>query len=87
MKFISLGTIDIKFLIPVFGGIVGLISNIFMDYNPKIVIILYNPFLLSIYSTCGMILDFIPFLIIKYKSKKTNKIYNEKIIKSELYNK
>ena len=34
-----------------------------------------------------MILAFIPFLIIKNKSKTGNKIYNEQIIKSELYNK
>ena len=34
-----------------------------------------------------MILVFIPLLIIKNKSKAGNKIYNEKIIKSELYKK
>ena len=87
MKFISLGIIDIKFLIPVLGGIIYLIYKIFIRYSPKIGIIDENPFLESIYIALGMILAFIPFLIFKHKSKVTNKIYNEKIIKSELYNK
>ena len=87
MKFINIGTIDIKFLIPVFGSIVGLIYNIFIVKSPKIRIIYENPFLLSIYVTLGMIMAFIPLLIIKNKSKAGNKIYNEKIIKSELYKK
>ena len=87
MRFISLGTIDIKFLIPIFGGIIILIYKITIQYNPKIEIIDENPFLQSIYSTLGMTLAFIPFLIRKHKSKVGNKIYNEQIIKSELYNK
>ena len=87
MKFISLGIIDIKFLIPVLGGIIYLIYKIFIRYSPKIGIIDENPFLESIYVALGMILAFIPFLILKHKSKVTNKIYNEKIIKSEFYNK
>ena len=56
-----------------------------MEYIPKYDILNLNPFLLYMYVALGMILAFIPFLIIKYKSKRENKIYNEQIIKSELY--
>ena len=87
MKFISLGTIDIKILIPVFGAITTIIYGVFIRYNPKLEILLLNPFLQTIYVTLGMILAFIPFLIMKYKSKRDNKIYNEQLIKSEYYRK
>ena len=87
MRFISLGTIDIKILIPVLGGIITLIFTSFIGYSPKIEIIELNPFLLCIYSTLGMILAFIPFLIIKYKSKRENKINNKLLIESKLYKK
>ena len=86
MKFISLGTIDIKILIPVFGAITTIIYGVFIRYNPKLEILLLNPFLQTIYVTLGMILAFIPFLIMKHKSKD-NKIYNEQLIKSEYYRK
>ena len=55
MKFINLGSIDIKFLIPVFGGIIYLINNIFINYNPKIEIIVENPFLFNMYIYFGLI--------------------------------
>ena len=87
MKFISLGIINIKFLIPVLGGLFTLIFNVFIVYNPKNRIIDENPFLQSIFIALGMSLAFIPFLIIINKSKTANKIYNEQLIKSELYNK
>ena len=88
MKFISLGTIDIKILIPVFGAITSIIYGVFMPYSPKILILIQNPFLQNIYVTLGMILAFIPFLIIRYKSKAANKIYNnKKLTKSKLYKK
>ena len=87
MRFISLGTIDIKFLIPIFGGIIILIYKISMQYSPKIEIIDENPFLRSIYEALGMIMAFIPYVIIKNKSKARNKIYNEQIIKSKIYKK
>ena len=80
MKFISIGTIDIKFLIPVVGGLVGLIYRIFIVKSPKLGIIKQNPFLRSMYVTFGMILALIPLLIIKYKSKVGN---DGQIIKSE----
>ena len=70
MKFISLGIIDIKFLIPIFGGIISLIYNFCIKYSPKIGIIGENTFLESIYTSLGMILAFIPYLIIKKKVKQ-----------------
>ena len=87
MKLISLGTIDVKFLIPIFGGIFSLIYSIFRKYSPKNEIINQNPFLISIYTSLGMIMAFVPFLIIKLKSKRANKIYKEQLIKSKIYNK
>ena len=87
MKYISLGVINRKFLIPVLGGIIGLIFKIFIRYSPKIGIILENPFLFNMYVTLGLVFAFIPFLIIKYRSKAEHKIYNEQIIKSKLYKK
>ena len=87
MKFISLGTIDIKFLIPVVGSIISLIYRISIQYSPKLLIINQNPFLKSLYIALGMIFGFIPYIIIKHRSKAGNKIYNEQIIKSELYKK
>ena len=85
MKFISLGIIDRKFWIPVFGGIIAVIFNIIVVYFPKFDILNGNPFVKSIYITLGNILEFIPFIIIKHKSKAVNKINNEQIIKSKLY--
>ena len=87
MKYISFGYIDKKFLIPVFGGIICLLFEFFIQYNPKIGKMGENPFIRSIYITIGMILAFIPLLIVKQKSKAANKIYNEQILQSELYNK
>ena len=83
MRIISLGTIDIKFLIPVFGGLVSLIYRIFIVKSPKIGIIKQNPFLRSMYVTLGMIMAFIPYLIIKHRSKETNTI----LIKSDYFKK
>ena len=87
MKIISLGIIDRHFLIPILGGIIGLMYDIFIIYSPKYEIIVENPILDNIYVTFGMILAFIPFLILKNKSKAENKKYNEQISKSELYRK
>ena len=85
MKFISLGIIDRRIWITFFGSIITLAYVFGMEYIPKYDILNLNPFLLYMYVALGMILAFIPFLIIKYKSKRENKIYNEQIIKSELY--
>ena len=72
MKFIKCGKFDKKFLIPIVGGIIRLIIKFFEKNNPKYEILLQNPFLISIYTTIGMILAFIPYLILKYKSKSSN---------------
>ena len=81
MKFISLGIIDKKFWIPVLGGIINLLYTIFIRYSPKYRIIYQNPLLVTIYTSLGMILSFIPFVIIKRKSKAAN----TKLFKSEYF--
>ena len=43
-----------------------------MTLNPKFITASKNPFIISIYKVIGMIFDFIPYLIIKYRSKKIN---------------
>ena len=77
MKFIKFGKFDKKFLIPIVGGIIQLIFKYFEKNNPKYEILLQNPFLLSIYSSMGMVLAFIPYLILKYKSKSSNNISDD----------
>ena len=70
MRFIKLGKINKKFLIPVLGGTFKLIYSFLIGLNPKYEIITRNPFILSIYINIGMIFAFIPYLILKYRSKK-----------------
>jgi hypothetical protein len=48
-----------------------------MTLNPKFITASKNPFIISIYKVIGMIFDFIPYLIIKYRSKKINSNINE----------
>ena len=71
MKLISFGKINIQFLIPIFGGLIRLISRLILDTNSKHEILEKNPFLFSIFTAIGMILAFIPYLIIKYRTKKS----------------
>jgi len=71
MKFIKLGKINKKFLIPVLGGIFRLIHLFLIGLNPKYEIATKNPLLLSIYTNIGMIFAIIPFLILKYRSKRS----------------
>ena len=70
MKFIKLGKINKKFLIPVLGGTFRLIHLFLIGLNPKYEIATKNPFILSIYTNIGMIFAFIPYLILKCRSKK-----------------
>ena len=49
------------------------------DLNPKKEILNKNPFLVSIYISLGMTLSFIPYLILKYKSKKLIRNKNDYI--------
>ena len=74
MPFINIGNINIKFFIPVLGGIVRLVYLYIIRLNSKYEALFNNPFLLSIYTSIGMILAFIPYLIFKHKNKISNNI-------------
>ena len=91
MKYIKLGTFDKKLLIPIIGGICRLIFTFFYKKNPKYPILSQNPFLTSIYSSIGMILAFIPYLIFKYRSKSSyiisNGSENQSKLNLKLFNK
>ena len=73
MKIITLGKLDKKFLIPILGGIFRMIFKFLLSLNKKSKIAAKNPFILSIYMSLGMILAFIPYLIIKRRTNKINK--------------
>ena len=77
MKLMSFGKINRKFFIPVIGGICSLIYKFIVNLNPKYKIASKNPFIMSIYTALGMILSFIPYLIIKYRSKKIKSNINQ----------
>ena len=84
MKFISFGKVNKKFLIPLMGGIITLIIKYPINLNPKIDKISQNPFILNIYISIGMILAFVPYLILKYRIKKPKIKSNESQNKSKL---
>ena len=71
MKFIKFGTINKKFLIPIFGGIVMLVYELIIIKIPKFDIIAKNPFIMNIYVSLGMIFAVIPFIILKHRSKSS----------------
>ena len=71
MKYLNCVKIDKKILIPVLGGTIMLIYLYFIDYLPKYEIISQNPFLMNICTSIGMIFAFIPYIIVKYRTKKT----------------
>ena len=71
MRIISLGRVNIKFLIPILGGVFRLIYKYIIILNDKYEALTINPFLFSIYTYIGMILAFIPYLILNYRSKKS----------------
>ena len=75
MAIISLGKISTKIFIPIFGGLIRLFYDVFINKSPKLDNIIKNPFLLSIYTEIGMTFAFIPFLILKIRMKK--KVQNE----------
>jgi len=72
MRIITFGKINKKFLIPIIGGVLSLIFRFIANCNPKYKTASTNPFIMSIYTALGMILSFFPYLIVKYRSKKTN---------------
>ena len=84
MKFISFVKVNKKFLIPLMGGIITLIIKYPINLNPKIDIISQNPFILNIYISIGMILAFVPYLILNYRIKKPKIKSNESQNKSKL---
>ena len=69
MKCINFGKVDRKFLIPIFGGIVNLAYRYIIRLIPKGENLMENPFIINIYVSIGMILAFIPYLILKYRTK------------------
>ena len=84
MACLNFGKVNKKFLIPIIGGIVRLIYSFLIQLNSKFQIALKNPFILSIYTNIGMIFAFIPYLILKYRSKMPNPNSNELQHKSKL---
>ena len=90
MSLISLGNVDKKILIPIIGGLLSLIYNFFVKLNSEYEILSKNPFILSVYSAIGMIMSFIPFLILKSQIKKQiknkeNYIDSNKLKKTKLF--
>ena len=86
MKWINFGKLDKKLLIPVIGGLISLCYKYIVKYNSKYEILTQNPFLHSIYVNIGMILAFIPYLILKYRSNNSSDISNELINQQQLDN-
>ena len=72
MKCINFGKFDKKLLILIFGGLIVLCYKYIVKYNPKHKILTENPFLYNIYLAFGMVLAFIPYLIIKCRNKLLN---------------
>ena len=87
MKCINFGKFDKKLLIPVVGGLIVLCYKYIVKYNPKYGILTENPFLYNIYVAIGMILAFIPYVIIKCRSKNSSDSSNKAINKAKLDNK
>ena len=73
MKLINFGKIDKKFLIPIFGGITIFIYKYVYSLLPKNEILSKNPFIVNILFSIGMFFAFIPYLIVKCRSKKLSK--------------
>ena len=84
MKCINFGDVNKRLLIPIFGGIIRLIYIFLVHQNPKYEIATKNPFILNIYTSVGMIFSFIPYLILKYRSKTKSISSNASQIQSKL---
>ena len=84
MKCINFGDVNKRLLIPIFGGIIRLIYIFLFHQNPKYEIATKNPFILNIYTSVGMIFSFIPYLILKYRSKTKSISSNASQIQSKL---
>ena len=84
MKCINFGYFDKKLLIPVVGGLIRLGYKYIVKSNSKYKILTENPFLHTIYVNIGMILAFIPYLILKCRSKNSSNSSNKSINQSKL---
>ena len=84
MKCINFGKFDKKLFIPFVGGLITLAYKYIVKNNSKYKILTENPFLYNIYVAFGMILAFIPYLIIKCRSKDSTDSSNKLIHKSKL---
>ena len=84
MKCINFGKFDKKLLIPVVGGLIRLGYKYIVKSNSKYKILTENPFLYNIYANIGMILAFIPYLIIKCRTKNSSDSSNKSINRSKL---
>jgi len=70
MTIISLGKINRKIFIPLFGGLLRIAYKFCMNLSSKTELLYNNPFLMSIYTAIGMALSFIPYLILISQIKK-----------------
>ena len=72
MRLINFGKVDKKFLIPIFGGITIFTYKYIYSLLPKNKILSKNPFIANILFSIGMIFAFIPYFILKFRSKKSS---------------
>ena len=72
MKYVKFGKVNKKLLIPVLGGIILLIYVSTIRRIPKYDAASNNPFVVNLYVSLGMILVFIPYIILKHKTKESN---------------
>ena len=84
MTIITIGKVNRKILIPILGGIINIFFLYLLSKNPKLKVGLDNPFLISIYSTFGMILSFIPYLIVKNRTKQNKNSENSSLTTQKL---
>ena len=84
MSIISFGEVDKKLFIPILAGITSLIFRYTSNSNPKNEALNNNPFIKSIFTALGMNFSFIPYLILKIRSKKKNKNPENNIILNKI---
>ena len=80
MKYIGFGDVNKKLLYILLGGIGKLIAELILYFYGKDVKMTKHCFILGINAGMGMLLAFIPHVIVKVKSKKTKVKEEEKIL-------
>ena len=81
MKYIGFGDVNKKLLYILLGGIGKLIAELILYFYGKDVKMTNHCFIIGINASMGMLLAFIPDIIVKYKIRKSNdNIEDEKII-------